>query len=52
VIAATLMHWGLEIAGSASWACLRGRCQHRRHRIALDLLATLVASVITVKLLG
>jgi hypothetical protein len=52
MMVAIATHWALELGGSCAWACLRGRCQHRRHRIALDLVATLLASALTVRLLG
>lgn len=47
-----LLHWALELGGSGAWSCCRGRCKHRHHRIGLDLIATLCASVLTVRLLG
>lgn len=47
-----LVHWALELGGSGAWACVRGRCSHRSHRIALDVVATLVLATVTVRLMG
>jgi hypothetical protein len=52
MVADVLIHWLLEIGGSGVWACLRGRCTHKHHRIMLDLLIALVAAAATVKILG
>lgn len=46
------IHWALELGGSGAWACLRKRCAHRHHRVALDALLTLAVAAVTVRVLG
>ena len=49
---AVALHMGLELLGSLSWACVRGRCAHRHHRIVGDGLICLLLAIITVHVIG
>lgn len=51
-MAALAVHWVLEMCGSFSWACVRGRCKHRHHRVIGDALLTLVIAAATIKIVG
>ena len=46
------VHLGLELSGQGVWACLRGRCNCKSHRIVGDGLLTLMLAVLTVHLVG
>lgn len=49
---AIAVHMGLELIGSFSWACVRGRCAHKHHRILGDGAICLLLAIITVHVVG
>lgn len=51
-VIAVAIHMSLELLGSASWACLRGRCSHTHHRVAGDVLVCFFLALLTVHLVG
>lgn len=46
------LHMLLELSGQGVWACVRGRCKHRHHRIVGDGIALLAFAFVTVKIIG
>jgi hypothetical protein len=46
------VHMSLELSGSISWACVRGRCEHRHHRVLGDLVICFLLAVLTVHVVG
>ena len=47
-----LTHWLLEMCGSGCWACARGKCTKRSHRIMGDMGLTLLVAWITMRMVG
>lgn len=47
-----LAHAAFDLAYGASVACLIGRCEHRRHRIGVQVVAALIGALILVHLVG
>lgn len=47
-----LVHAGLELSGQGVWLCVRGKCQHKHHRVVGDGALVLLLAIITVHLVG
>lgn len=47
-----LAHWAFEMGGSGAWACCRGRCNHRHHRILGDMLLTAFLTLMLLRVVG
>jgi hypothetical protein len=47
-----LIHWLFEMCGSGCWACARGRCKCRHHRLAGDAVLTGILSFVLIHTVG
>ncbi len=47
-----LAHWAFEMGGSGTWACLRGKCAHRHHRVAGDAALTGILTLVLLRVIG